>query len=111
MTDYMSDWQEPPPQDIEDVEDVEVPEAFSTVAIGLGIRGKDGCMIRFAGDWRQMLEIAEAIRDTGEAQPCDVPAFAVLGVSRLGPGPRVRDRARRCPRVLPAGSPGRRLAP
>jgi hypothetical protein len=111
MTDYMADWQEPPPQDVVDVSDVEVPEALSTVAIGHGIRRKDGCEVRFAGGWRAMIEIADAIRDTGEAQPCEVPSYAVLGVSRLGPGPPVRDRAHRCPRVLPAGSPGRRLAP
>jgi hypothetical protein len=82
MADYMADWQEPPPQDIVDVV---VPGAYTTIAIGLGIRRRDGCEVRFAGDRRPVLAIAEAIRATGESQPYDVPLYAVLGVSRPGP--------------------------
>jgi hypothetical protein len=39
-------------------------------------------MVRFAGDWRQMLTVAEAIRETGEPVACEVPPYAVLRVTR-----------------------------
>ena len=84
MTDYTSEWNEPDNDDVL-VFEVEVPDAFSTVAIGHGLRESDGTMVRFAGDWRKMLEVARAIRDGGHPVTCSVPAYAVLGVSRPRP--------------------------
>ena len=54
------------------------PEAGYTIAIGEGIRESDGKRVVFVGDWTPMLEVAAAIRDSGEPVPASVPAYAVL---------------------------------
>ena len=85
MTDvtFLSDWQDSPPPDPTRVLvfEVDVPDAFSTIAIGRGLRQEDGALIRFASDWRPMLDVARAIRDTGHPVECEVPSWAILGVT------------------------------
>ena len=79
---YLSEWQEPPSADLVDCYEVSVPDAYSSVAIGHGLRRRDHMMVRFAGELRQMLTIADEIKSTGEPVACAVPPFAVLRVSR-----------------------------
>ena len=73
----MTDLYPPDPDDVL-VFEVECPDAFSTIAIGHGLRESDGTMVRFVGDWREMLTVAAAIRDTGHPVTCSVPSYAVL---------------------------------
>jgi hypothetical protein len=49
----------------------------STIAIGVGT-DDGGNEVRFAGDWRPMQDIAEAIQ-RGEIPEVEVPDWAVLG--------------------------------
>jgi len=78
----LSKWTDPPDPDAVLVFEVEMPDAYSTIAIGHGLRESDGTMVRFAGDWRELLTVAAAIRDSGHPVSTSFPSWAVLGVSR-----------------------------
>jgi len=80
--DYLAEWQEPPVFDTVRCSRVEVPKAASAVLVGYGLRERDGMMVRFRGDRRQMLAVAEAIRERGGPVPCEVPASAVISARR-----------------------------
>jgi hypothetical protein len=63
------------------VDTVRATHAGSTVALGEGIRECDGRPVSFAADWRPMLELAQAIRDTGPPQTARIPSWAILTVA------------------------------
>jgi hypothetical protein len=78
MTD---EWQLEDDMDLVFVESVHSPAAASTIAIGEGVRRSDDRLVSFAADWRPMLELAQAIRDTGAPQVARIPSWAILTVA------------------------------
>jgi hypothetical protein len=59
---------------------VESPFLHGTISVGYGVN-EEGEDVRFAGDWRPMSDIAEAV-EAGERPMAEVPSWAILSVSR-----------------------------
>ena len=70
----ITEWQDETLQVL--VEWVKAPSAKATIAVGGGTI--DGRAVTFAGDWRPMLALAEAIRDRGGPVEAEVPRWAIL---------------------------------
>jgi hypothetical protein len=60
------------------VEAVIAPERLSTVAMGEGVRECDGRRVSFTGEWRPMLEVAQAIKEGHRPITVSVPRNAIL---------------------------------
>lgn len=59
---------------------VDIPPVPSSVITGRGT-DENGRVVTFAGDWRPMLALAEALKNEPEI-PVDVPWWAVLTVEQ-----------------------------
>lgn len=52
-------------------------EPQGSVALGFG-KTEDGQDVVFAGDWRPMRDLAEAIEEAGEPQPAEIEGWQVI---------------------------------